>query len=343
MAETRFQRLSATERRDALDVAARRGGRETFLLEKDTWVVATLSVLFEAPFGRHLVFKGGTSLSKVWRAIRRFSEDIDITYDIRGFAPDLVVGGDEEAIPPTRSQERRWTRAIRPRLAEWVRETAGPLVRDGLGRAGFPARVRAESERLYVGYEPLFEPRGIVRPEVQVDFGARSTGEPNSVHPVVCDAAAHLPGLAFPEARPATMLPERTFWEKATSMHVYCLQGRVRGERWSRHWHDLVRLDDAGIAARALADHELALAVARHKAMFFRENDSDRQRIDYHSAVSGNLRLVPSGTAQEALAEDYASMLSIGMLLDQDQPFDALMQRCARIEARANVPRAMGR
>ena len=337
MAETSFQHLSATERRDALDVAARRGGRETFLLEKDTWVVATLRILFEAPFGRHLVFKGGTSLSKVWRAIRRFSEDIDITYDIRGFAPDLVVGGDEEAIPPTRSQERRWTRAIRPRLAEWVRDTAGPLVRGELARAGFPTRVRAEAERLYIGYEPLFEPRGIVRPEVQVDFGARSTGEPHAAHPVVCDAAAHLPGLAFPEARPATMLPERTFWEKATSMHVYCLQGRVRGERWSRHWYDLVRLDDAGIASRALADHELALAVARHKAMFFRENDSDRQRIDYRSAVSGNLKLVPSGTAQEALAEDYASMLSIGMLLDQNEPFDALMKRCALIEERANA------
>ncbi|MXW81564.1 MAG: nucleotidyl transferase AbiEii/AbiGii toxin family protein [Gemmatimonadetes bacterium] len=337
MAETSFQRLSATERRDALDVAARRGGRETFLLEKDTWVVAALGVLFEAPFGRHLVFKGGTSLSKVWRAIRRFSEDLDITYDIRGFAPDLVVGGDEEAIPPTRSQERRWTRAIRPRLSEWVRDTAGPLVREEFERAGFPARVRAEAERLYIGYEPLFEPRGIVRPEVQVDFGARSTGEPHAVRPVVCDAAAHLPDLVFPEARPVTMLPERTFWEKATSMHVYCLQGRVRGERWSRHWHDLVRLDDAGIAARALADHELALAVARHKAMFFRENDSDRQRIDYRSAVSGNLRLVPSGTAQEALAEDYASMLSIGMLLDGNEPFDALMQRCALIEERANA------
>ena len=286
MAKVQYERLSATERRDALEVAERQWGQKTYLLEKDTWVVATLRVLFEAPFGRHLVFKGGTSLSKVWRAIRRFSEDIDITYDIRGFAPDLVAGGDDEALPPTRSQERRWTRAIRP--------------------------------------------------DVQVDFGARSTGEPHTVRTVVCDAAAHLPGLSFPEARPAVMLAERTFWEKATSMHVYC-QGRGRGERWSRHWHDLVRLDDAGIAAKALADRELARSVARHKGMFFRENDSNRQRIDYHAAVSGNLRLVPSGTAQEALAEDYASMLSIGMLLDQDEPFDTLMQRCALIEEKANA------
>ena len=337
MAEVQYGRVSVAERRDALEVAERRSGQKIYLLEKDTWVVATLRVLFEAPFGRHLVFKGGTSLSKVWQAIRRFSEDIDITYDIRGFAPDLVVGGDHEALPPTRSQERRWTRAIRPRLAEWVREVACPLVAEELGRTGFPARVRAEGERLYVAYEPLFIPLGPMRPDVQVDFGARSTGEPHTVRTVVCDAAPHLPDFAFPEARPAVMLAERTFWEKATSMHVYCLQGRVRGKRWSRHWHDLVRLDDAGVAARALSDRELALSVARHKAMFFRENDSNRQRIDYHAAVSGNLRLVPAGQAQEALADDYASMLSIGMLLDEEEPFDTLMQRCALMEERAKA------
>ena len=340
MAEAGYGRLSPAARRDALEVAERECGQQTYLLEKDTWVVATLRVLFEAPFGRRLVFKGGTSLSKVWKAIRRFSEDIDITYDIRGFAPDLVAGGDDEALPPTRSQERRWTRAIRPRLAEWVREVACPLVAEELERTGFSARVRAEAERLYVAYEPLFIPLGPMRPDVQVDFGARSTGEPHVVRTVECDAATHLPGLALPEARPAVMLAERTFWEKATSMHVYCLQGRVRGERWSRHWHDLMRLDEAGVAARALEDRELALSVARHKAMFFRENDSNRQRIDYHTAVSGNLRLVPSGAAREALAEDYASMLSIGMLLDEDEPFDTIMQRCALIEERANVAAA---
>ncbi|WP_419164003.1 nucleotidyl transferase AbiEii/AbiGii toxin family protein, partial [Candidatus Palauibacter sp.] len=278
MGETHFRHLSTEERRLALRKAQAECPHPAFLLEKDIWVVATLNVLFEAPFGRHLVFKGGTSLSKAWQAIRRFSEDIDITYDIRGFAPDLVAGVGDEALPPTRSQERRWTRAIRPRLTEWVRDTAGPLVQEELAHAGFPARIRAEAERLYVGYEPLFEARGIVRPEVQVDFGARSTGEPHAARPVVCDAAAYVPELGFPEARPATMLPERTFWEKSTLMHVYCLQGRIRGARWSRHWYDLVRLDDAGVAARALTDRELALSVARHKAMFFRENDPTGRR-----------------------------------------------------------------
>ncbi len=343
MAETLFQSLSVSDRLHALRVAQERGQYRVHFLEKDIWVVATLAVLFEAPFAPHLTFKGGTSLSKAWRAIRRFSEDVDITYDIRAFASDLVSGAGDEALPPTRSQEKRWTRAIRPRLTGWVRDQAHPLVEAGLARTGFNAAVRVDGDRLYIAYEPLFEETGLVRPEVMVEFGARSTGEPHTIHPVVCDAAAHLPDLAFPEASPAVMLAERTFWEKATAIHVFCRQERQRGERLSRHWHDLARLDEAGIAANALADRALALSVARHKAMFFTENDATGSRIDYEVAVSGDLQLVPSGAARAVLADDYARMLADGMLLDDTESFDALMERCAVIEAHANAAAAGSR
>lgn len=339
MAETPFQSLSADDRRYALRVAEEKGKHRAHLLEKDIWVVATLGVLFDAPFAEHLTFKGGTSLSKVWRAIRRFSEDVDITYDIRAFAPDLVSGTGDEALPPTRSQEKRWTRAIRARLAEWVRDEARFVVEGGLSDAGFVATCKAEADRLYVSYDPLIETSGFVYPEVIVEFGARSTGEPHANRPVVCDAAACLPDLVFPEAHTSVMLAERTFWEKATAVHVFCRQERRRGARLSRHWHDLARLDEAGIAARALADRTLALSVARHKAMFFTENDARGARIDYKAAVSGSLQLVPSGAARRVLADDHARMLADGMLLDENEPFDELIERCAAIEARANTPR----
>ena len=343
MAETRYQDLSDAERRDALEVVERASVHKAHLLEKDIWVVAALNALFDAPFAEHLTFKGGTSLSKVWRAIHRFSEDVDITYNIRAFAPDLVAGSGDEALPPTRSQQKRWTRAIRARLVEWVRGEALPIVRETLARAGFVARVRADGARILIDYEPLFEETNFVRPEVKLEFGARSTGEPHTRKPVVCDAAAYLSDLAFPEAHPSVMLAERTFWEKATAIHVYCRQERRRGERLSRHWHDIARLDEAGIAASALADPELALSVARHKAMFFSENDARGQRIDYEVAVSGSLQLVPSGTAHAVLADDYGKMQADGMLLDENEPFDALMERCAAIEARANVPGPLDR
>ncbi len=336
MAEERYQDLPAGDRRDALEVAERASSQRANLLEKDIWVVATLGALFQGALAEPLTFKGGTSLSKAWRAIRRFSEDLDITYDIRAFAPDLVAGTGDEALPPTRSQEKRWTRAIRARLAVWVRDQAGRVVEEELARCGFEARVRADAERLYIGYESLFEESGFVRPEVMVEFGARSTGEPHKVRPIVCDAAEHLPEVTLPQARPSVMLAERTFWEKATAVHVFCRQERRRGERLSRHWHDLARLDEAGVAAKALADRALALSVARHKAMFFSEADARGQQIDYEAAVSGGLQLVPAGGAYEVLADDYARMVADGMLLDEDERFDGLIERCAVIEARAN-------
>ena len=336
MAEVLFQELSAVDRRDALEVVESSSSHKANLLEKDIWVVATLNALFNAPFSSHLIFKGGTSLSKVWRVVRRFSEDVDVTYDIRAFAPDLVAGSSDEALPPSRSQEKKWTRTIRSRLAEWVRDQALPVVEEELARAGFAAEVRADADCLFIHYEPLFEGTDFMRPEVKVEFGARSTGEPHRMHPVLCDAAPHLPDIAFPEVSPTTMLAERTFWEKATAVHVFCHQERRRGERLSRHWHDLARLDEAGIAESALADRELALSVARHKAIFFSENDAHAKRIDYQAAVSGSLRLIPSGAAYAVLADDFARMLADGMLLDENEPFDSLMERCASIEARAN-------
>ena len=337
MGRTPFHSLSAERKRDALEVAARLGGTRAYLLEKDIWVVQTLSVLFDAPFGQDLVFKGGTSLSKAYRAIRRFSEDVDVTYDIRRFVPELTADAGHEAIPPTRSQERRWTKEIRSRLAEWTSDVAVPELRGGLLRAGWPARLRGEEYRVWVRYEPLFSGYGLIRPEVLVEFGARSTGEPREPRRIACDAASFVPDISFPTARPSVMLPERTFWEKATAIHVFCRRARHRGARLSRHWHDLVRLDDAGYAESALTDRELGLAVARHKSMFFREKDTSGNWIDYVAAVSGGLQLIPAAPLYEELAADHDRMVGDGMLHDDGESFADVMSRCADIEARANA------
>ena len=335
MAKVPYQSLSESDRRDALTVAAGRTGRPAYLLQKDIWVVQTLEILFTASFGNDLVFKGGTSLSKAYGVIRRFSEDIDITYDIRAFAPELT-GGSQEPLPVSRSQEQRWTRAIRSELAVWAREQALPVVQAGLAQSGFAAELRAEHERIFLRYAPSFGNSGFVRPEVMVEFGARSTGDPRTTRLVECEAAPYLPDIAFPAVSPSVMLAERTFWEKATAMHVFCRQQRQRGQRLSRHWHDVVRLDDAGYVDLAIADRLLAVSVARHKSKFFAEKDVDGRWIDYEAAVAGDLQLVPSGRAYDTLAEDYGRMLAGGMLLDDEETFDEIAQRCADVEAKAN-------
>jgi len=341
MAEA-FLRLSAQDRRDALGVVAGQSGRPAHLLEKDVWVVWVLATLYGSSLGEHLVFKGGTSLSKAYKVIRRFSEDVDLTYDIRVIVPDLV-GDDGEALPKTRSEEKRWSSEVRRRLPEWVAGTVQPVIESALAAENLVAAVRVEGEKLFINYEASATGSGYVAPIVMLEFGARSTGEPASFRDVICDAAGLVEGLVFPTAHPRVMHAERTFWEKATAIHVFCLQERLRGDRFARHWYDVVRLDEAGLANAAFADRDLAQAVARHKSMFFAEKAADRSSIDYVAAVSGALHLVPSGDALKALQQDYARMVEDGLLLEDAEPFEALMARCADVEVRANLQAARQR
>lgn len=330
-----FLQLPVADRREALGIAADRSGRPAHLLEKDVWVVWALATLFGSSLGEHLVFKGGTSLSKVYRVIRRFSEDVDVTYDIRAIAPDLV-GDEGEALPKTRSEEKRWSSEVRKRLPEWVAGTAQPIIVEALAAEALVTVIRVEGEKLFINYEATSGGSGYVAPSVMLEFGARSTGEPASLRDVACDASGMIEGVAFPTARPRVMHAERTFWEKATAIHVFCLQQRLRGDRFARHWHDVVRMDEAGLVDAALADRELANAVARHKGMFFAEKAVDRIPIDYAAAVNGGLQLVPGGEASKALEVDYGRMVEDGLLLDDAEPFEALMARCADIVGRAN-------
>ena len=117
-----------------------------------------------------------------------------------------------------------------------------------------------------------------------------------------------------------------------------CVQRRLRGEGFARHWHDLARLEEAGVAAKALPDRDIAASVAAHKAAFFRDKDASGNWVDHSAAVAGGLRLVPDGEARLALADDYARMVQSGWLLDDAGPFDVLMDVCQAIEDRANSP-----
>lgn len=337
---TEFFQLSVEERLEALNVAASASGRQPHLLEKDIWVVWSLRHLFAGPYADHLVFKGGTSLSKAYGVIRRFSEDVDLTYDIRAIAGDLV-GTADSPLPATKSQERRWTKEIRARLAAWVETEIVPRFKQDLEQHGPAATARAEGDKVFIGYAPLASGTGYIAPSVMLEFGARSTGEPSEPRAIHCDAAVHMQGVEFPTATPQVMRAERTFWEKATAIHVYCAQGTFRGgDRFARHWHDVTRLDTAGFAAAAIADQALARAVADHKSIFFAEKNTDGEIIDYHAAVSGALRLVPEAGALATLAADYQHMIDDRLFLDDAEPFEALLERCRLIQQKANTPRS---
>lgn len=326
--------LSREDRLEALGVAATESGRPVHLLEKDIWVVWAIDGLFSSEFGEHLVFKGGTSLSKAYAVIGRFSEDIDVTYDVRELIPELVREG--APISRSNSQAKKWRDAIDEKLAAWVKDEALPVINKHVEATAVDVTVTAEGTNIYIDYDPLAKGKGYVAPRVTIEFGARSTGEPCEERAIACDAAPHLPDLEFPTAKPKAMLPKRTFWEKATAVHVYC-RGDTLDDRYARHWHDLVRLDDASFAQAAFDDRPLANEVAEFKAKFFRAKDTSGNQIDYAAAVSGGLQLVPGAEALKTLEADYKKMADDGILLDDAEPFADLIKRCADLEKRANA------
>lgn len=331
MSET-FLALSRHEQRDALLKASGESGRPAHLLEKDVWVVWALKQLFASSFASHLVFKGGTSLSKAYGVIDRFSEDVDVTYDIRAIASDLIDVSSAAWIPATRSQQEKLSDAIRKRVPVWLDREIVPCLTRCAQNDTLPLALTRSSDVVLLQYEPILEGTGYSGPTVRLEFGGRATGEPAELVSITCDAAVHLPMLVFPDAAARAMRPERTFWEKATAVHVFCRLGKpATGERFSRHYHDLLALDTAGYAERAFANRDLAREVARHKAAFFRE------KLDYHAAVEGDLQLVPAGNEAARLADDYQAMIADGLLMADAAPFAELIELTRDLERRANA------
>ncbi len=131
--------LSREDRAEALEVAAAQTGRPAHLLEKDIWVIWTLSAIYESALAEKLTFKGGTSLSKVYKVIDRFSEDIDLTYDIREVVPELLRDGNP--IPVSPSQAKKITDRVRHQLPQWIEGEVVPILIPALQRDGIQAKL----------------------------------------------------------------------------------------------------------------------------------------------------------------------------------------------------------
>jgi len=117
---------------------------------------------------------------------------------------------------------------------------------------------------------------------------------------------------------------------------VFCAQGRIRGERYARHWHDLAAIKRSHHFAAVMEARSVAAAVARHKSHFFIEKDTNGRVIDYAAATSGHLKIVPEGEARAALAKDYAAMLDDEVMVGNALSFDDLLKTCADLETTVN-------
>ena len=335
MAEA-FLCLDARERADILRTVAARSGRAAIILEKDIWVCWVLQALFSMPDPHPMAFKGGTSLSKVYGIIDRFSEDVDVTLDYRAFND----GFDPFADGVSRNQIRLFSKRLKNRVATYIRDVVTPALggaADALAADGqHHIRIGDDGETIRFAYPSAVEdPDGYVRSEVLLEFGGRNVIDPNEQHTITPDMVALTHGLDYPTATVTVLSPLRTFWEKATLVHVECHRGHLseHPEPLARHWFDLTRLAAHDIGRAALADRQLLEDVVRHKTVFFHAGYAN-----YDQCLDRRLRLVPDDDQLAGLRTDYDAMRAAAIVAADAPEFDAMIEEIHTLEANVNRP-----
>jgi hypothetical protein len=334
----RILELNPGERGELFQAGSQELGFSPVVVEKDFWVCFVLEGLFSLPGAReNLVFKGGTSLSKAWGAIRRFSEDVDISISREW----LGFGGEKDPVAaPSKSQRKKWMEALTVASGVKVQgELAAEL------RARFAERLPkedwsvdvdpTEAQTLLFRYPvALKDPAeaAYIRREVKIECGARADFWPleeRSISPYVADA--------FPDRLPdmrvnvSALSIRRTFWEKATILHVEALRKleKPTRSRYSRHYADLAVLADHESCVGALEDNELRQRVVEHKEIFFPESGNP-----YDTAHPGAFRLIPPPERLSDLATDYRDMRE--MYFDEPPSWDTVVARLRKLEDELN-------
>lgn len=341
-----FERVLAArpeDRRGLFTEGARRLGTSERYVEKDFWVCWALDVLFnDRPVGEpRLLFKGGTSLSKAFGLISRFSEDIDITV----FRDDLGDDASIEAMEAMSGKARsRQLDAIRDHCSAYI---TGPLhdwltdqFRQAMAAAGIrnaEAKVTVDNkdpdgQTLLLWYPSLFGDRdSYVNPAVRIESGAKSALDPHVTASVVPYIAEELGDPAFVVPNITTVSAARTLWDKIIILHGlkqwFDRRGVVRqeGQRITRHYYDVYRLLDHPDGQAAVGDRELARNCARHARMFFNRPD-----LNLDAAVDGNFTPAPSDAMLAALERDYTNMR--GMIFGEIPHFPNVIARIRQLE-----------
>jgi hypothetical protein len=289
----------------------------------------------------HLVFKGGTSLSKVYGVIDRFSEDIDLC-----LRPDFV-GADAGAFDALGSRTRRDAAVLEmqqlcgAKAQEVVQPTLEARIREALGAPqGLDAWLRFEADDaarspvIYFRYPTQERTRfAYIQPEVKLELGTLTDQQPTGRYPIRPLVADAFPSLFDRwQCEVTTLVLERTFWEKATILHAefYRPKDQPMPDRYARHYADMARLLEREDAARNLADAALCAHVVDWKGRVF-----PRAWARYDLSRAGSFRLAPAESRRAALAQDYAAMQQ--MFTRTPPAFDRVLDRLAQAEAKLNA------
>jgi hypothetical protein len=329
---TAWLTLTNQRRKEMLNQATELTGLPAIAIEKDWWVTLCLKAVFSAPYSKHIIFKGGTSLSKAWHLIERFSEDIDLAIDRRLFGFE----GDISKTQITKLRKKSCVFISNDFLKDRTR-----IFTDwgAIAECKLSAQPVIDSDKdpqvIEIHYDSVADTSEYLPQRVLIEASSRSLMEPVAMREINSILSMNLPGQVFssePFFAPA-VLPQRTFLEKIFLLHeeFHKSTGKVRVDRLSRHLYDLERMMDGEYGKSALLDKVLYRNIVNHRKKF-----NPVKGVDYSDHTPGKIRIMPPDIAMREFAQDYSEMTRF-MIYGRSLSFQRLMDRMAELQERINT------
>ena len=300
-------KLQEQERAEVFRQIGKKINLNEVAVEKDWWVTVVLRALFALPYAENLSFKGGTSLSKCYNLIERFSEDVDIAINREFFG---FLGDTFTIKQISKNLQKATCKFIRNDLQfDLVRQ----MKANGISTDLFSVKMNItpittiDPEKVFVEYKSVFNASPYIKNTVILEIGGRSMKEPLQKVEIQSFVDINFPQANFAE-KPFeinSVVPERTFLEKVCLLHEEFSKAdeQVRIERMSRHIYDLAKMIDTPIADNALKNKDLFQSIVAHRRMFIAMKD-----FDYDTLNPKTINIIPPKSVIELWKEDYEKM-----------------------------------
>lgn len=329
---TSWLKIPEERRIEILNQASNISGLPAIAIEKDWWVTLTLKASFELKYSSSIVFKGGTSLSKGWNLIERFSEDIDLAIDRRFFG----FGGDisKSQIKNLRKKSCEFISTtfladLTEKFTEWkaideCRLNAQPIIDSD-----------KDPQVIEVHYNSVFDKSDYLPQRVLIEVSSRSLIEPSEDRKInsILGTAFQNQSFATGIFNVSTVLPQRTFLEKIFLLHEEFSQdaSKIRVDRLSRHLYDLEKMMDTEHGNAALLETVLYTGIVAHREKF-----NPLRGLNYSNHIPAKIKIIPPGTVIKEWEKDYQAMTQ-HMIYGNPLKFDDLIERISELQKRINA------
>lgn len=329
--------LNDASRLTSINEASRISGISAKAIEKDWWVTLSLKLLFISPYARHFAFKGGTSLSKGWQLIDRFSEDIDISLSSEAVNIEYAEKPSKTFVEQLRRAGCFFTsNELMEALKTEFRNSQVPEILYSIEAESVRSDMPdTDPQTLYVNFISLFDPKPYLPDRVKIEFSVRSLKEPSVKRGMRSLLVTHFPNENYIEenCEILTIQPQRTLIEKMLLLHEEYNRderGKMRTDRMSRHYYDLFQLGRQDFSSATLKDNDFIEEIIEHRKYYSR-----LKRFDYSTLKRGSIRIIPSDDVLKALEQDYEIMRA-EMIYGHPPTFEEIIQSMKNLQDEIN-------